>query len=303
MHQIQVVELRQLLDKAQDDPVMGPQLRSRLEDAERAVAEEIAHPTTALPRTAIFMRGGGVVGSEGIRPTLAGEALIRYEKMFMEQALHDEREMAKNAGRSRRPRGSTAPGLLFTGTPRGSFGLEFVPQETENPVEREARARALTEVTEALVRVATRESSAHEEAVSHIPPSVLQPMKQFMKTLAQHSAELRLAFDDRPAESLSTAQIATAVERLEREVTQETVDLQGEFRGVTLVSGFFDFLTADGELITGTVSEDMTEEELTAILDLTNRRCKATFQKTTVRRVPNYEKMTFVLLGAAVTSV
>ena len=53
--------------------------------------------------------------------------------MFVEQALHDERMMAKDAGRNRRPRGSPAPELLFVGTPRGSFGLEFVPQTPDDP--------------------------------------------------------------------------------------------------------------------------------------------------------------------------
>src|SRR5690606_2757419 len=105
-NQIQVIELRRLLGEAANDPILAPQLRRRLEAAERAAQEQSSGTESRrvqLPRTAIFLRGGGVQDSDGIRPSLAGEALIQYERMFTEQALYDEREAAKDAGKSRRP--------------------------------------------------------------------------------------------------------------------------------------------------------------------------------------------------------
>ena len=103
--QVQAVELQRLLDKSADDPILKPQLRRRLDEVVRALQVTKQQPgtllpkeTPVLPRAAIFLRGGGVQDSEGIRPGLAGEALIQYEKMFTEQALHDERLAAKSAG-------------------------------------------------------------------------------------------------------------------------------------------------------------------------------------------------------------
>ena len=100
--------------------------------------------------------------------------------MFTAQAVHDERLAAKTAGRQPAPRRCYA-GLIFTGTPRGSFGLEFVPQITadEDELLVEIHAKSLENVADALTRVV--ESGSFEEAVGSVPSPVLQPLKQFSK--------------------------------------------------------------------------------------------------------------------------
>ncbi len=303
--QIQAIELRHLLEKAADDPVMAPQLRVRLHDVEKEL-EAVKHENgsllpkenVVLPRAAIFLRGGGVQDSAGIRPSLAGEALIQYEKMFTEQAIHDEREAAKNAGRQRRPRGAPTPGLYFTGTPRGSFGLEFVPQATEDDSLLEVHARSLGNVAKALVLVAGSDSQSLDQAIEQIPSRVLQPLKQFLKTLAQHGAELRLAFHDRHSQSLTSVQVREAADRLEREMKQDELPVHGVFRGVTRESGVFELKTDAGEVITGTVADDFTEEDLERVHLLTNKPCTAKLQKTTVSRISGTPTATYVLLDA-----
>jgi hypothetical protein len=303
--QIQALELRRLLEKAGDDPIMGPQLQVRLDDVEREL-ETLKHQQgslwprqTVTPRAAIFLRGGGVQDSEGIHPSLAGEALIQYEKMFTEQALHDEREAARRAGRQRRPRGAPTPGLLFTGTPRGSFGLEFVPQATEDDALLDVHRETLHHVADALVLVANSDDRSFDKAIERIPPRVLQPLQQFMKTLAQYGAELRLAFPDRPSQTLSLDKLRTAAERLEKEVSQETVEISGVFRGLTRESGVFDLDPESGGTITGLVADDLTEEDLERIDALTNKPCKVKLQKTTVQTIVGISTPSYLLLEAS----
>jgi hypothetical protein len=302
--QIQTVELRRLLEDAKDDPIMVPQLRVRLDEAEKALdaisrEQGCLLPTESpiLPRAAVFLRGGGVQGSEGIRPSLAGEALIQYERMFVEQALHDERLAAKTAGRARRPRGATTPGLLFTGTPRGSFGLEFVPQMGEDDSLLAIHANSLVNVADALIRVAESSAMSLDEIVEGVPPRVLQPLKQFLRVLALNGAELRFAFPDRPSRSLSGSQIRAAADLLERDIHEETIVREGTFRGVTRESGYFDLLVGE-ELITGTVADQLTEEDLEQIDRLTNQQCVADLQRTTVRKITGVETTSYVLLKA-----
>jgi hypothetical protein len=302
--QVQALELQRLLDNAGDDPLMRPQLRIRLEEVEKRLEElkqkqgSLWLRESNLPRAAIFLRGGDVHGSEGIRPSLAGEALIQYEKMFTEQALHDEREAARQAGRQRRPRGALMPRLLFTGTPRGSFGLQFVPETADDGPLRDVHAAALHHVADALVAVADSESQSLGTAVERIPPRVLQPLQQFLKTLAQHGVELRLAFSDRSTQTVSPDKVKSAAERLEREVSQETFDCTGIFRGVTRESGYFDLNLDDGHTITGTVADNLTEDDLERIDALTNKRCHAMLQKTTVRTVGGSATPSYLLLDA-----
>jgi hypothetical protein len=301
---VQALELRRLLERAGSDPILGPQLRERLADAEKELQAALQQNGKLFPRdihdlrAALFIRGGGVQGSQGISPALAGEALIQYEKMFIEQALHDEREAARNAGRQRRRRGALTPRLLFTGTPRGSFGLEFVPQMTEEDSLLEVHARSLRNIADALVRVAGSDADSLDEAIGPIPPRMLHPLKQFLKTLADYNAELRLAFHDKPSLSLTAGQIQKAAERLERDVSEKETEMSGIFRGVTLETGHFDLRIDTGDVITGTVADDLTEDDLERIDGLTNKQCKARLLKMTVQNISGTSSSRFVLLDA-----
>lgn len=299
--QIQIIELQRLIEQAGDDPILVPQLQQRVAELNNDLARIRREPGSLLPkdelllpRTAIFMRGEGVQGSTGIRPALAGEALIQYERMFVEQALHDEREAAKFAGRQRRPRGASKPGLLFTGTPRGSFGLEFVPQAKDETTA-SVHARSLVNVAEALTAVAS-DTESLDQSIAGIPPRVLQPMKQFLKTLAYHGAELRLAFSDKPSRSLSVEQVKVASERLEREVEQVSFSKAGIFRGVTFESGVFDLLSSNGELITGVVADELAEEDLERFAEFTNKQCVVDLQSTIVNTLTGPGTPKYVLL-------
>jgi hypothetical protein len=300
--QVRAVELRRLLDKSSDDPVLAPQLRDRLDEAERALeaartprGEMFPQEPPKPPRAAFFLRGREVHDSEGIRPSLAGEILIQYERMFTEQALHDERVAAKEAGRERRPRGAATPSLIFTGTPRGSFGMEFVPRSAEDFLVA-VHAKSLSNVADALIRVADSDSTSFKDVVGSIPARMLQPLKQFLKTLAQHEAELRFAFEDQPSRSLSVEQVRGAAELLERDVEQETITVTGVFRGATLDSGYFDLRTETGKTISGTVADHLTEEDLERFDELINKRCVAVIQETVVRDVAGEKPSTYVLI-------
>jgi hypothetical protein len=296
--QIQMIELRQMLSNAGDDPILVPQLQERLADVENEL-KAVQHPddnlfpieVVDLPRTAIFLRGGGVNGETGIRPGLAGEALIQYERMFTAQAMFDERESARNAGKQRRPRGSAIPGLLFVGTPRGSFGFEFVPQATEDRNLLEIHARSLGAVADTLTTVA-----AGDFDLQRIPARSLQPLKLFFKTLSNYGAELRVAFGNRASRSLSVDDIKYASERLEREVTQDTVKIRGVVRGVTHESGYFDIKPDEGDVITGIVADTFSEEDMQRMDNLMDKPCVAELEKTTVNRIGGSAVTTYILL-------
>ncbi len=297
--QLQVVSLTRLLEEVGDDPLLGPQFRERLEEAEqflrRSDESRAAPEQVPFPRTAMFLHGDGVQGSEGIRPGLAGEVLIQYERMFVEQALQDERIVAQAAGRSRRPNGATPPGLLFTGTPRGSFGMVFVPQAADDSSMRGVYIESLNAVTDLLIRVASGGGTSLDETENGLQSPVMRPLKQLLKALGKYRVGLRMAFDNRPPQSVSADQILKAVERLDRDVTEEQVDVLGVFQGVTLMTGHFDFVTNDSTLISGIVTEQLALDGLDRIYALTNHNCKASLWKTTFRRNQGDPKTTYLL--------
>lgn len=304
----QVLELKRLRDLAAQDPILGPQLQERLDEATNALQEAqrvegslIPQLEPEMPRAAIFLRGGGVVGSQGIRPNLAGNVLIQYEKMFTAQAIHDEREAAVRAGRQRRPRGAPVPELLFTSTPRGSFGMEFVPQVTSDTSVLAVHERSFRNLANAITAVSAAEPRVAEEAIRRIPSAVLQPLKQFVRVLSDYQAELRLAFPDQPSMAVTSAQLRSASERLEREVTQDVLEVLGVFRGVTRESGHFDVKTEGGDVITGLVADTFSEDDLARVDELTNRRCLATIRRTVVSTVAGALPAEYVLIDAVPT--
>ena len=301
---MQVLQLQQLLAEAKDDPILAPQLRERLEDAQQELQRTEQVPGILLPReirtaprVALFMRGAGVQGSEGIRPSLAGEALIQYEKIFCEQAMHDERATARDSGRQRRRKGSPKPELLFTGTPRGSFGLEFVPQSVNDPEVASLHIQSLYNVADLLEKM-SNDSLKLDQRIIDVPPRILQSVKKFFKVLASHDTELRIAFDDRPSRTIMSSQIHQASNLLEEEWTQEEIDIFGTFRGLTRESLVFDFLDENSVLIKGTLDESLTEEDFDRIDALTNHKCKVTLQKSELRQVSGPSRVTYILVDA-----
>jgi hypothetical protein len=173
-----------------------------------------------------------------------------------------------------------------------------VAQPTEGGTLLGIHAKSLRNVAEAIASVAESTSESLEQTISRIPPRVLPPLQKFLTALVNYGAELRLAFPDLPARSLPAGQLKTASELLEREVKQEVIDVPGVFRGVTRESGVFDLKTQGGEIITGTVADDLGEEDLERIDRLTNHDCVASVQKTTVSRVTGPTTPTYILLDA-----
>lgn len=297
----QVIDLEHMLEEAKDDPVLAPQLEQRLGATRKTLHAQNTHRTLfpavtpELPRAAIFLRRGGVEGTTGIRPALAGEALIHYEKMFIEQAIHDEREAARSSGRQRRQRGAAVPALLLTGTPRGSFGLEFTPQLQEDHGLLEVHRHSLQHIAEALMTAA--ESNSVERLTDAIPAKVLQPLTRFFRTLANFGAELRLAIPGSDSRTISAEQATATAERLERTIEQQEIIVTGVFRGLTRESGYFDLVRDDASTITGVVADAFTEDDLERIDLLTNERCSATLQETRITKAGR-SNATFILLEA-----
>lgn len=292
-------ELKRLHQDVANDPIMGPQLKERIEEARLELerlnkTQGLFFDGPALPRhAAYFLRGEGVREHVGILPELAGQTLIQYDKMFVQQALHDEREEAKAQGRQRRPKGALKPSLLFTTTPEGSFGFEFVPN-TEDIKLLDLHIQSLHRVADAVVEVATAESLT--DITKRIPVAVLQPLKQFFKILATYRSSVRFAFDDADSKQISADEVTQAVDRLEKEVAEQSIVHLGVFRGATLETHTFDFKTDEGMVINGTLLDDLNEHDLERLIRFTNRKCLAMLQATTIRSLSGNSSPSYTLL-------
>ncbi len=213
--QIRAAHFRRDLERAGDNPVIAAQAQVRLADIEEQLEairlQGADAPPDELPRAAYFLKGDGDPGQDGVRPVLAAETMALYERMFVEQALHDEHEAAGGNGRATN---ESLPGLRLTEVHRGSFGLEFSPLWLHDHARLELHAKSLRHVAAAVVAVV--EGECRDEVIRNIPAGVLKPLECFLKTLAKHGAEVRFAFPDDSGETLSREKIQWAADRLDR---------------------------------------------------------------------------------------
>ena len=284
---LEYAELHALLERTADDPLMKIQLESRLKDLQEKRGAAFAYPISTFyegpsHRTAIFLSGGGVEGNHSIRSALAGEVLIQYEKMFAAQSMSDERAAD---GRSRRRRGAAKPALMLTGTPRGSFGFQLEPQRVDDVDVAEIYATSLKKIAHTILAIATTTDGSIGNVIEDIPDSVIAPLKKFINTLAQFGSDVKLAFDDEPSSVPTGSEIKAASARLDSELIDESIKLDGVFRGLTRETLVFDFIS-DGEgTITGSVSDSLLETDLGRLHNLTDVRCTASLMRSSVVHV------------------
>jgi hypothetical protein len=285
-------ELERLATESASDPLLGPQDKQRLDRFRQTTAQAPRRPDSSASRAAFFLRGRGVTGTTGIDSLLAGKTLTHCALMFTEQAKVDERDSARKQGRERRRRGSGIPSVLFTGTPRGSFGFEFAPvtsDETLLPI----HAAALDKLVHVIAKVAAGDSAVDET----VPDLVLPHLKLFFKDLASFDVALRIATSSGFRQDLTAETVRQTADRLAKEVSEDTIDVAGEFRGLTLDTGRFDFRPTGQDELSGDVSEDLTEERLLAISRLTGTSCVATLFERTVTHPGRKPAVSYVLLN------
>ncbi|MEO1497816.1 MAG: hypothetical protein AAFV43_11765 [Planctomycetota bacterium] len=300
-------QLERLLETAGDDKIVRTQLESSLELIREQLAasgEGVARgqlfpqQSPELPRAAIFLSGDCVRGSEAIDAGFASEVIKRYEGVFAEIAVENERSFERRrSGKSRRACGDR-PRLMLTSLPKGSFGFEFEPVLQEGNGNPEVHERSLKEVADTLSRIGSADE-AFDEALQSATPAILHRVKQFYEVLSKHDAELRLAFPNGSSTRLTKKSIRRTAERLAKSVTQATVTLVGEFRGATLESHRFDFKSEDDRVIRGVIPETLSEHELLSIAKLTGSRCKITLTETVITKPDAAVTRSYTFIRAA----
>ena len=288
-----LAELERLAERSKNDPVLGPQDRARLENFQsRQAAGDEERGIVPATRVALFLSGEAVRGAAGIDAGLAAQALAQYSKMFREQATIAEREAVEG---QRRPKGSVKPELLFTGTPRGSFGFAFAPGTTDSKLVG-FHNDAIDSLTKIIADVA---ADPQQTADKKIPSAILPHLKLFFQALSSRGVSLRLAGANGFRKTFAVEQIKATAEQLDREVESETIALLGTFRGLTLDTRQFDVLTEDEEQISGTVDSELPLAELKRISGFLDQTCTFTFEKTIIKHIGHRPVTEYLLLHAA----
>lgn len=212
------------LEGADKDSPSAFLMQMQMDELDSLIAEEVGKGgmihTDPLPgaRSAIFMSGGGVPGGVGILPALASTAMQAYEDMFVGFALIGELLEAQKRGNQRRPNGSLRPRILLTGTPRGSFGMEFASPAVEDDAVAEAHAVAMDKVAFTALAIAESTEGEFVDMAMSMPKDVRRGAARLFKSLAKYQTEIRFAFPDKESVTIDYQRVAQTAERFERRV-------------------------------------------------------------------------------------
>jgi hypothetical protein len=252
------------------------------------------------PRAVLFFTGEPVIGSLGIDAAFASRVMEPFQKMVAADYIY--RWLGRVAGRGIRQNESHSR-LMLSGLPRGSFGLELTAIPNEDLFAEHELADSLSHITR-VVEASVRSDEDFASALTETSPKVVQSLKAFLEIVAKGRAGLKLESGDLRSE-MTPEQALRAFERVsETQSDDQTVSLEGTFKGVLLDSWDFNFTTNDGESIKGKIGQELSEDQVIEFNDqFFNQRCVASLLKTTVSFKNGRSRVTYQLqkIGPATT--
>jgi hypothetical protein len=289
----QLLEMDRLADSAKDDPLLSFAIESRRKSLEEEMAQ--ASPEPAKPRTVLFFAGPPVMGSRGIDAKFATDVLGPFLEMVKTQ--YSAQKHGRVGARGPR-RGENEARLLLTGLPRGSFGLELSQPQAEDFIAAEQLSDTLVRLTEVIAAAADTDER-FSVSLDHVSPRVLPRLKDFLAVVASNNAYLGVESGELKVE-LPVNRLEAALERVgSAKTTDRVVTLDGTFRGATLDSWRFDF-RADGEpheVISGRIADEVDDDAVTAMIQLTTKSCQAKLREITVTTSDGASRKRYELLA------
>ena len=254
--QVELAGLRSLLDSAPEDPFSKPLLSSRVAELEREITEIEKNPV-ATPETEIYFSGGVAVGSIALDAKFAAQVLDSYPDIITNQyaAIYHG-----NISRTGRRRGESASKLYLTALPRGSFGLQLAQPFREDFYAAQNMADVMEGIA-VLIASAADSDEAFDSCVDGFHPRVLKPLQRFLETVMHGKCGCRILSGKQEVD-LTHEQVVAAQQRVataEEEEQEESIP--GIFGGNLLQSRTFELTPNAGQLITGFLSEDVTDEQ------------------------------------------
>lgn len=288
--QQQLVEADSLWSLVSDHPIMGPQMKHRV--------EELQEQLDALPessfeaKTTVYFMGEPVEGTRAIDAEFSSKALLPYLEMVKTQFAAITHGQVGRSGPRRREKDAR---LMITGTPRGSFGFELEAPRSDDLFAEEKLSETLVQLTQ-VIEAAGVSDLEYLRVLNDLEERSFPKLKEFFKVLHDNGAGIRLQTGDLEIE-MPPSLIDTAYERT-NESFEETASLtvEGIFRGARLETWDFNLRTDDGIPYTGRIDPDLEEDEVAAMNKRTNERCVADLRRITVTTGSGKRTTRFVLI-------
>lgn len=252
----EIADTKRLLEIVADHPIMSQGLLARLNKLELDLVNIPAE--SSEPVIDLLFSGNAVFGSQGIKSNFVSKTMTPVQEMIKTQT--SLARFGKVGKRGLAKKGANAE-LYLTALPRGSFGYELSQLQSEELFDSLDVSKAMKEVI-SLVADAAKDDTSFEAAVENTPKRNLENLKKFLQEIVAEKSILKMESNEINL-ALSREEVAEAYYRVSSTIDdQESVIINGVFRGVLLNSGKFEILDQSGRLISGFISQDLSEETL-----------------------------------------
>lgn len=276
--QVELIGLQHLLEITPQDEMATPALKSRIQELLDEIKKIETNPLLK-PETELFFSAGPVIGSRGLEASFAGNILRRFQDMVTN---HFAAKYCGGLRRMGRRKGEEDSALFLSALPIGSFGLQLSQPHVKDFV----TSMQVTETMEDLanlVTAAAKDDASFVETISHFNSRVIVPLQKFLEVLNNAGADCRM-LSGRVEAALKKEDVVRAYDRVMAVVEEShTLRKRGLFFGVLVQSGKFEFQPTGENLMTGWVSESVSESTASEWdRKLTGIECNAEISVTTV---------------------
>ncbi|MFN7653116.1 MAG: hypothetical protein ACK5PC_07790 [Cyclobacteriaceae bacterium] len=274
---VQILDTERLAQKVAGHPVMGFSLNKKLEYLKQ---ELDALPVTSKePSITLLFSGQPVVGSAGIDATFISKAILPFQKMVHADLV--QRGYGKVGMRGQLKNAYDAK-LFLTALPRGSFGIELSKIENSNLFDEGQVSDSLAHVSN-LIASSAKSDEDFAASLDNIPHRTLSGLRQFLKIVSDDKAGVVVESGGIRA-SLEPQDVVVAYNRVAETTTeQKEIQLKGTLKGILLESWRFDFISEEGQPISGSLGSNLTEETAANLVQSHfNKNCTGFFDTTTV---------------------
>jgi hypothetical protein len=193
--------------------------------------------------------------------------------------------------------------LHITNIVHGSFGFLLEELETDDepqvPLLETALKNAVDKAVQIVSSLADEDEERFTSALVSSDPRVFDAARNFFGFLQGHEASFRLVSGDLDRR-FTTNNILVAFERAQiTELIEREEELVGTILGVLPEAHRFEFRLADGSLIEGSVSAEVSSQQLQALYqNLGGRRVRARVEVRRVERPGKDPRSSYTLLSA-----
>ncbi len=274
---VKILETERMMGEVSDHPIMNFSFNQRLSDLKNKLAEIPASSKEA--NVTLLFSGGPVFGSQGIDAGFLGKVLLPFQKMVHSDLAH--RGYGKVAAKGPVKNADDAR-LFLTALPRGSFGVELSKLDNNNLFNEDEVSDSLVHISK-LIGSSAKSDEEFIANLDEISFRTISGLRQFLKVVSDDKAGVTIESGNIRA-VLSNEEVQNAYARVSETTTKHLdVELYGILKGILLESWKFDFISDQGEVITGRLDENISEQEVAdTFVQFFNKPCKAMFEKTSV---------------------